>query len=193
MYLNDNTYEYLKKRCVALLEHCHVDDFPYYVYKVALKFADRIIPYSKLKGKPNGYAKAMAMSKDGFTLQMDDGRWRIYYNDDNNIPRCRFTLMHEVGHIWLGHNQSTEVTESSADFFARYCLVPPAIVHHFHCKNEQEIASHFWISDEAAYYAWEHYISWLNRRVADLSEPDKGLCRLLHIQTDGKKHKEGIM
>ena len=31
--------------------------------------------------------------------------WEIYYNDESLDARIRFTLMHEMGHVLLGHHQ----------------------------------------------------------------------------------------
>lgn len=187
--LSNDDYEYLKAEGVALLEHCHVSCYPYYVYTIVRKVADEIIPYSRLKEKPRRYAAAMTASADAFCIMKNNGRWSIYYNDDQSELRCRFTMMHEAGHIWLNHIYPGEIAEAQANFFARFCLAPPVLVHHFQCEYERDVASHFRISDECARHAWNHYQGWLNRPTEELSDSDIRLCNLLNISTDGKKHR----
>lgn len=41
---------------------------------------------------------------DGFTI-LNDNNYYIFYNDNiPNLQRKRWTLMHEISHILLGHN-----------------------------------------------------------------------------------------
>ena len=43
--------------------------------------------------------------------------------------RIRFTIMHEIGHIVLDHTEHSDLAESEANFFAKYALAPPPLVH----------------------------------------------------------------
>lgn len=82
----------------------------------------------------------------------------ILYNDDRSEKRIRFSLAHELGHIWLGHpdqfsNQApelVEMAEAEANFFAGYLLAPTALVLSLELNTPQKIANYFDISLEAA-------------------------------------------
>lgn len=71
----------------------------------------------------------------------------IYCNDMNcNQQRLRFTIMHEIGHIVLGHKISNDETESEADYFARNALAPLAIVIKKNITSPDELMNVFDIS-----------------------------------------------
>lgn len=75
----------------------------------------------------------------------------IYYNDNNrNKQRIRFTIMHEIGHIVLEHEESCEQTESEADFFARNALAPLPIIISNKIYDLEKIVSTFDISYSCA-------------------------------------------
>ena len=82
----------------------------------------RLIPYRVVE-KANQESEDTArpdpalLSRDGFCTRIRDvlmdfgegpveeSTWNIYYNDSIQDARVRFTLMHELGHILLGHHQ----------------------------------------------------------------------------------------
>ena len=64
--------------------------------------------------------------------------------------RIRFTIIHEIGHIFLGHTKHSDLAESEADFFARYSLAPPPIIHEYKPEDYYEPANIFQIILECA-------------------------------------------
>ncbi|WDL96897.1 ImmA/IrrE family metallo-endopeptidase [Alicyclobacillus sp. ALC3] len=82
-------------------------------------------------------------SEDGFTVRKS-GKYTIAYNDGvRTRERIRWTLLHEIGHIYLGHfkefdetllnrggldDRAMRVLENEADVFARNVLAPAPIV-----------------------------------------------------------------
>ena len=136
----------------------------------------RLIPYKDLdgtssKGETHEAADPRTLSKDGFCMRIRDVLidlgsgpvtshiWNIYYNESNLQERIRFTLLHELGHVFLGHHQllgmdSTAGMENlpqyreadnQADQFSINALAPaPAVArllreHGFSCmKNDLE-------------------------------------------------------
>ena len=106
-------------------------------------------------------------SNDG--LAMYDPRSRQYdivLNSDDNIPqtRMRWTAIHEIGHIYLGHldNKRTSITsgllsreeydqfEFEADIFAGEVLASKWIMRQIDIVDEYDIATICGISDDAA-------------------------------------------
>ena len=70
-------------------------------------------------------------------------------------------MLHENGHISLGHPEDSELAEKEVNFFAKYALVPPVLVHKLKLSTPEDIADKFDVSFEAAYYALVYYNKWL--------------------------------
>ena len=136
----------------------------------------KLIPYKDLdgassKGETNIPADPRTLSKDGFCMRIRDvlidlGKgpatcniWNIYYNESSFQERIRFTLLHELGHVFLGHHQMLGMdstagmenmpqyreADNQADQFSINALAPaPAVArllreHGFSCmKNGLE-------------------------------------------------------
>lgn len=84
----------------------------------------------------------------------------ICYDDTKFSKRIRFTLMHEVGHILLGHKEESELARMMANYFAAYSLAPSPIIDAFNCRDESELADIFVVTDECAYYSYKRYLKW---------------------------------
>ena len=98
-------------------------------------------------------------SESGKTI-LHNGFFEIVYRDTEPSYRCRFTISHELGHIFLGHlliNTPVYRTfavrddlESSANVFARNLLAPACVLHELHATTAEEIAKICNISMQAA-------------------------------------------
>ena len=78
--------------------------------------------------------------------------WTIVYDDSNPISKSRYTIAHELGHIFLGHSLSharyldspvragKPPTEDQSDFFARRLLCPACVLWGLRLHTAQEIA-----------------------------------------------------
>lgn len=94
-----------------------------------------------------------------------NGIFEIIYRDTEPSYRCRFTIAHELGHIFLGHlmfetaKYRTFViqddTESEANVFARDLLAPACVLHELQILNSNDIAQLCNISLESAKYRAE--------------------------------------
>lgn len=88
--------------------------------------------------------------------------FNIIYRDTESSRRCRFTIAHELGHIFLGHlliNTPQYRTfavrddnESAANVFARDLLAPACVLHELQAINAADISNLCNISLEAAEY-----------------------------------------
>ena len=90
---------------------------------------------------------AQQYGADGFTNYIN-GDYMVFYNPAQPPARMRFTLAHELGHIFLGHIGSLaplcECTGSltldqQADLFASYLLCPPLLLQALHAGNPGQI------------------------------------------------------
>lgn len=81
----------------------------------------------------------------------DGERWYIIYDDKNTIQRSRFTIAHEPGHIFLGHELkgghhartfdiSKPQTEREADMFAARLLCHACVLWALNIHSADDIA-----------------------------------------------------
>lgn len=85
----------------------------------------------------------------------------IYYNHLSFDTRIRFTIMHEIGHIILGHKEESILAKRMADYFASYSLAPSPLIMLF--GQNADIASIFNVSAECGYYCRERFLLWYFR------------------------------
>lgn len=96
----------------------------------------------------------------GVSILADD-KWYIVYDDTVSNERARFTIAHELGHIFLGHplklgyhartiDISKPETERQADMFAIRLLVPACVVWGLNLHTPEEIQQAFGISYTSA-------------------------------------------
>ena len=145
-----------------LLRDAGVAFFPIDIHHLLSAFNHQIytFPYSALEKSSEQISGTnrvdpRALSKDGFCTRIRDvlidfgtqsttgNIWNIYYNDKSIESRKRFTLLHELGHVLLGHHQllntdtimGTEndpeyrAADAQADQFSINALAPaPAVL-----------------------------------------------------------------
>lgn len=91
----------------------------------------------------------------------DGSQWYIIFDDENTNQRCRFTIAHELGHIFLGHElvkgyhaRTFDITkpavEQEADVFASRLLAPACVLWALNVRTSAEIAALCDISQAAA-------------------------------------------
>jgi hypothetical protein len=119
----------------------------------------KLVPYSKL---PDQAKKIFyTTQEDGFSVERD-GKQYIYYNDSKPMGRIRFTILHEIGHIALEHQEESDVAESEANFFAKYAIAPPPLVHALGISTAEQVMAWFKTTGECARYILSYYHKWLN-------------------------------
>lgn len=176
MRLSNEQYEFIKNEVVSLFEMYDIRCIPINGFEVAQKMQIQLRPYSALsKTKHNA---VMSISTDGFYLEDMTGRDIIYYNDNITYERLNMTLLHEIGHCVLDHKGESEIEEAEANFFAKYALAPPPLIHRLADKSPKSIEENFCISYTAAIYAANYYQKWLVYRTNNYTNYE---IRLLHL------------
>ena len=112
----------------------------------------------------NSNANVLKENESGVTI-IQNGQFHIIYNDTENSKRCRFTIAHELGHVFLGHlmintqqYRTFKVqndTESQANVFARDLLAPACVLHELQALSAAEISKLCNISLDSATYRAE--------------------------------------
>lgn len=108
----------------------------------------------------NSSVEELLLSESGASV-FDAGEWFIIYDDENTPQRCRFTIAHELGHIFLGHElkkgyhaRTFDIdkpqVETEADVFASRLLAPACVLWGLNLHEAEEIAGFCKISLAAA-------------------------------------------
>lgn len=167
--MNYGKYKQARNASWQCLIDYNIDSLPVKVSRIA-KQADITL----LK---NSAVNLLHQNESGITLMQDDKLY-IVYADEQSPQRCRFTIAHELGHIFLGHLfkengngfATTDDAEHSANVFARDLLAPACVLHELHITNAAAIANLSNISLEAATYRAERMAE-LERRNAFYLHP----------------------
>lgn len=118
-----------------------VDSLPVKVSEIAKQAGIVILKNSDVNELEEG--------QSGLTT-WQDGKFYIVYRDIEPSYRCRFTIAHELGHIFLGHVMTdtpmyrtfaiNDDNESAANIFARDLLAPACVLHELGITTKEEIA-----------------------------------------------------
>lgn len=112
---------------------------------------NKIAKASGIKLIKNSDVNLLSPNERGYAENVH-GKWYIVYNDDDSIPAIRFTVAHELGHIYLGHDFDKGYvrskrfvvkpqTESEADVFAARLLCPAVVLWKLDLHTADEIAT----------------------------------------------------
>ncbi len=126
-----------------------------------IKYSD--LPYVDI-------TRAIAASEDGFCGKIN-GHPVVFYNDSVSEVRTRFTLMHELGHIVLGHCKQGRIEETEANYFASLMLIPDSALEFITNDNKnaaedivEQIAVRFRVSTQCAGITYRRYIKKLQEK-----------------------------
>lgn len=174
-------YDYCAKKACEFLEQYNIKSFPINPFEVIqaekyglMKYSDFMEEYHCSLDK----VCTCLRSADGKTI-FDGQYYSIAYNDFKVDTRIRFTLMHELGHIFLNHlidfekteimrdgkitsgltRQEYKVLENEANAFARNVLSPVSMFLTLKDKSINNVSFTFGISPSAA----ETRIDFINR------------------------------
>lgn len=147
-------YEELKSLAADLIED-YALSYPLDPFEIAAALGMHVTvhefglpPAAWFCGTKDGY-RTPAQSKHGL-------KFKTHLNGATSLLRRRFTLMHEIAHVWLDHLRAAgpdceNVAEAEANFLAAYLLAPDALVVAWvEDLTVAGIAQEFQVSDEAA-------------------------------------------
>ena len=153
MTLEFRKREQVEIAVVDLIEDYGVVDYPIDIFALAAKMGVPVHSYEKMP--PHVKALAELVSLDAFgTNNSSFTDPRIYLRTCvSPSSRAKFSLEHEIGHVWLEHNDNSTEAEAEADYFSGYLLAPhPLFIAKGLLRNE--IAQAFAISSWSAEIAY---------------------------------------
>ena len=167
---SDDRYEEIKQEVLFMFEETGTDTYPIDPFEIARRLKYVVRKYSELDCV--AYLEATAESDDGFSRVEQDPvtgmyRYVIYYNDEGHgIRNIRWTMFHEIGHIYLGHHDNPagneQLEEDEANFFAKYSIAPPPLINATNCTDPVDVYMTFLVSDQASGFVFDYFQKWLN-------------------------------
>ena len=144
MALTKEQYEYIDESILDTFEAAGVSTFPIDVFELCHKLRIRVVKYSDYSSPLNEY------SEDAFNFfNPKKQEFIIVYNDAIKSARVNFSIMHEIGHIQLGHdksNLSETEKETEANTFAQKALAPVGVILKLGLRTDVQISSIFQVS-----------------------------------------------
>ena len=185
MRLPNQRYEQIKTRVVQLFQETDLKTIPVDAWALAKKLGIKLLPYSTLTEEQR--EAALQLCDGGMKFRQEDvsgvSHQIIIYDDSEPLGRQRFSILHEIGHIILGHRQDSELADAEADFLAKFAIAPPMLVHVIKPSDYLDIAQAFGLSYECAFNSMSYYNKWL--RVPGFTSYEHSLMDLFTIETAG--------
>ena len=198
-------YKLATEKAIEVLEDSEITQAPIVLRNIIRRYSGdiKVVPYSKLM-KRRGLSLCdlidMFNSRMGAcAYEPSTNHYIIFYNDALSTELCRFTVAHELGHIFLGHhikagidvlpctfvsNADYEGYEKEANAFGRNLLSPAplalAVTENNYNDYEKcaDLQSAFWISEKASSVR----LSYINRDLRDYSDEMKSFVETIHVQ-----------
>ncbi len=114
----------------------------------------------------------------GWSLKKQ-GCYIVLYNDKLYGDRLNWTLAHEIGHIYLGHDKSDSAQEIEAHFFAAQMLSPEIAVRQIWRRNGTISADDVNEFFEVSYTAAQKRVNLIKRTSCTVTKEDMKLLEML--------------
>lgn len=177
----ENLYDHI----LCIYKKYNISAFPVDCIKLAEKCGYKIIRYSDLTEVKR--AACLSLSKDACIVKKI-----LHYEDRNISERIRFSIAHELGHVFLNSE-----LEEDADNFASHFLAPRIIIHKYRCETADQIHDIFGLSYDASNRALMDYRKWYEniahtthkpsepeRQLELLFFPEKKECQKVEYEND---------
>ena len=151
-------YDEIEQKAVDLLVSLQVCKLPIDPLLIIRKMGIEVVPFSKLSSDVDWKEDE---GNDAFSFfSKEENKFYITYNDKAIETRIRFSLMHEVGHIVLGHKGESFLASKIADYFAGYILAPYPLILEFTGFDRERVMRTFGISRGCADVTLSRCCNW---------------------------------
>lgn len=166
-------YNKIEEKVFLLYKELNLTKLPINPFDIAERRGYIIKSFSQLNKKDFSLIKTDAISYYNPYIK----KFVIYYDDKQDRRRVRFTIMHEIGHIEMGHRQESILARKVADYYAAYTLAPSPVIHYCKCEDYMDIVNKFDVSQTCADICFQRYNNWL-KYGGDLKKYEIGLLDL---------------
>lgn len=164
---NKARYNYVACKSSEFITEENITHFPISPYEIIKRHKWALNTYSSLAKQMKctiDDISAAFCTDEAYTI-FNGNNYTIAYNDTKYADRIWFTLMHEIGHIYLNHFKDFEKTiisrnelskgeykilENEANAFARNVLSPAPVVEQLKEKSTDKLCIYFHLSKDAA-------------------------------------------
>ena len=151
-------YDRIEKEVVALYKRLRINAVPIDPFRIAAQLGFIVKKYSILQRHVQ--IELRTSEREGLShYDPDIGTFIIYYDDSIPYARIRFTIMHEIGHILLGHREESILAKRMADYFAAYSLAPTPLMGLLKCEDYIDVIDSFDVSPECADICFKRYVN----------------------------------
>lgn len=152
----------------------NIKKFPIDCFELVEKCGYKIKEFSDLTVKKQ---KAfIELSEDACLI--DD---TLYYIEHSVYGRIKFSIAHELGHIFLNTD-----SEDDADNFASHFLAPRILIHKYRCNTAEQIHEIFGLSYEASNRALMDYPNWYENIAQTTHKPSEAEMKIELLFDRGK-------
>ena len=156
-------YKLISDKTLDVFLECGIKEFPVNCFDILKHYGFRLYTYAEMQSANQRlYEMCRKYSDDAFRYHDI-----ICYNNSGPEGRIRFSLMHELGHFILGHQETTPENEEEADYFASCILAPRVAIHKTLCRTADAIHDTFGLSYAAANRALVDFKKWHGRKRYD--------------------------
>ena len=175
-------YDEIENKIVDLYIDEQINKIPINPFSIIKHEGYIAIPFSQFK-QPIATASSNDEENDAFSFfSPQHNTFIIVYDDEKPLIRLRFTLMHEIGHIVLGHKCESELAKKEADYFAAYALAPSPLILYLADNEPTTIKNKFWVSNQCAEICANRFSNWLTYGGQELKNYEKKLIDLFSLQ-----------
>ncbi|MDE5763789.1 MAG: ImmA/IrrE family metallo-endopeptidase [Ruminococcus sp.] len=144
--MNYNIYKYARDAAWKFLIESHVTSLPVKLSEICRQRG--ILLLYDYDGK------YLSGGENGCTFTDDEKRFNIILNPDDSIELKRYTMAHELGHIFLDHLVNTTFSSSDMEYqaerFAINILAPACVLWGLDLHTAKDISEACNISEKAA-------------------------------------------
>lgn len=164
--------DYQRVYCAAneiLLLATSISSFPFKASALVREFSDvRLCKFSKAIDQY--HIPIHSFGSDSAVILEQNGAYILFYNQDEPAYRIRFSILHELGHYYLGHqfdlpadSERYQIQEMEANAFAAQILMPEQLLRECQSRGRQLTISYLMQSFGVSEYAAQKRIATLAR------------------------------